>query len=197
MRKSDQHRRTKGMKIAPFFDLSRIKLVIQSPVCRPPSPRFADIPTLSLPPLPPRDPLSSPVSRPISPSFSVIPPQSLSLFPPVISQDQSKSCVSQPVPEVQRPLSPSVLHVPCPESHSHLTQCDLSRSVCITPSRYRSAISDFRLKPYDLTGQITPDTMYVFACGGFGDIWKGSWWDGVDVHKVRIWKLQSYGPHLE
>jgi hypothetical protein len=33
--------------------------------------------------------------------------------------------------------------------------------------------------------------MYVFACGGYGDVWKGSLWDGVETRKVPISELYS------
>jgi hypothetical protein len=41
------------------------------------------------------------------------------------------------------------------------------------------------------TGQTTSDNMYVFACGGYGDVWKGTLWDGVGTRKVPISKLYS------
>ena len=48
---------------------------------------------------------------------------------------------------------------------------------CSGPSTDPSAL-------LDLTGKIRREDRYPFAHGGYSDVWKGAWNDGVCEHKV-------------
>jgi hypothetical protein len=151
---------------------------------RPPSPRFADIPNTPIPPLPSRDPATSPALRSISPHSTTVSPQ-LPFLPPVISRDRSQSSLSRPAIDIEGTTNFLVSPVPRREPYLHPTQQDFVRpSRRTTPIRRTPTTPDIKFQPYDLTGQITPDK-YVFACGSYGDVWKGSLRDGAKVSIIK------------
>jgi hypothetical protein len=148
-------------------------------------PPFPDISAVPLHPLPSYDPSNFTALLSISHSTPA-PLQMLALFP---SQGQSQPYVSQPYASqlalgAQQLPPPPVLHVPRQEPYSYLTGHDSIRPDHVTLSQRRSATSNVQFQPHDFV--ITPDNMSVFACGHYGDVWKGSLRDGVKIHKVRI-----------
>lgn len=150
----------------------------QSPVSRPVSPRFAEIPQTSVPPLPFYKPPKSPILRSTSSCRTdEVTLSPIASFPPVLSLDLSRHpsrSATFRIPEALAPLSP----VPHRNPSSHLIRGEL-----IVSSYFASKSVIYQ--PPDLTNRITFVNKNYSASGGYGTVWKGNLQNGAEKCMVR------------